>query len=217
MRRSLRLQAQVPLASHHRVVASVAQHLGKGHDTLVEVTFVPRHSCSGMSTSISREMRRAYRATPTSLRLRIVGLPALGQGLTLEPGPARVVCELDEVAQARDVVVRPRHDHGARGAASRGRVEARVAHTLGAQPIDVRRLDLAAEAADVAEAHVIRHDDEEVGAFAGRFGHFDTVSGSSNVRIGRGAVTPGRTRSCRLGTGCRRRSVAGWASAGSYM
>ena len=65
------------------------------------------------------------------------------------------------------VVVAPGEQRSAGGRAQRRRVEARVREAARREGVHVRRLDLAAVAAEAAEAHVVEHDDDDVRA-AGR-------------------------------------------------
>lgn len=65
------------------------------------------------------------------------------------------------------MVVGTGQQHGARGRTGGGGVEVREARAGARQPVDVRRADLAAEAAGVREAQVIGEDYEEVGLLGG--------------------------------------------------
>ncbi len=60
------------------------------------------------------------------------------------------------------VGVQPGHQRRARRAAAGGVVELRQPDALGREPVDVRGVDLAAEAADVGEPHVVREDQDDV-------------------------------------------------------
>jgi hypothetical protein len=70
--------------------------------------------------------------------------------------------ELRHVAKAGDVVVGSAQQHRTRRRTSRADVKAREAFTRQSQPIQIRRLDLAAEGADVGVTHVVRDDDQDV-------------------------------------------------------
>ncbi len=68
------------------------------------------------------------------------------------------------VAHARLMRIQPAHERGTRGAALRAVVEPCQPHATDCQRIERRRADFAAVAADVGVAHVIHHDEEDVGA-----------------------------------------------------
>ncbi len=66
-------------------------------------------------------------------------------------------------AQPDGVRIAPRHEGGAGGRAQRRGVEVVVAQSVRGQPVDVRRLDQAAETADLGEADVVEQQDQHVG------------------------------------------------------
>ena len=78
--------------------------------------------------------------------------------------------EIGEAADADRMMVAPGEQRRARGRAHRRGVEARIAQALGRQPIDGRRRDRRAVAAEIREADVVEQDDENVGRAARRPG-----------------------------------------------
>ena len=71
------------------------------------------------------------------------------------------------VPHARLVRVQPRDQRGTRRAAAGVVVERAEAQTAGGEAVEHGRVDLAAVTADVGEAHVIRHRDDDVGPLCG--------------------------------------------------
>ena len=64
--------------------------------------------------------------------------------------------------------LRPVSSAGARRRAQRGDVEAVVAQPAGGEPVDRRRVDVGAEAAELREAEVVEDDHDDVGRAVGR-------------------------------------------------
>ena len=116
---------EVPLAGHVRVIAVIAQQLGKRQRAVVEEAFV------------------TGQATPF-----IVGRA--------------------HVAFAHQVVVGARHQHGARDGADGAGVVVGQQPSLFDQRIEVGRLDLATEGAEVGIAEIVGHDVQDIGLFLDR-------------------------------------------------
>lgn len=98
------------------------------------------------------------------------GFEGLGHGLAvvvevaLIGGDAAVV---NHVADAGLMGIEAGEESGAGGAAAGGVIELGEADAALREAVEVGGGDFAAIAADVGEAHVIGHDDEEIGAWAG--------------------------------------------------
>ena len=71
---------------------------------------------------------------------------------------------VDHVPHPRLVRIATGHERRPGGAAPRGVVEVREADPVGGEPVEVRGANLAPEAPDVRVAHVVGHDQHEVGA-----------------------------------------------------
>ena len=75
--------------------------------------------------------------------------------------------EVGDATHAVAVVVAPREQARAGRRAERGRVEVGEAYAVGGEPVDGRRRDVGAVAAELREADVVEHDQQHVGR-AGR-------------------------------------------------
>ena len=108
---------------------------------------------------------------------------------------AVVAAVLHHVADAR--LVRIQAGEQARpGRAAAGRVvELREPQAAGGQPVEVRRVDLAAVAADVREAHVVGEDDDDV----------RPAARENSIVFGR-RQAPGTARSITISTNKRSRT-----------
>ena len=80
------------------------------------------------------------------------------------------------------VVVAPGEERGPGRRAQRGHVEAVEGCAAGGQRVHVRGPDVGAEGAQVAEAGVVEHDDDDVG----RAGRWLGVVGDAGHRLGGG-------------------------------
>src|SRR5690606_2113946 len=92
----------------------------------------------------------------------------------------RVTTILDHVADARLVRIEAGEKRRPRRAAAPGVVKLREAKAVLRESIEGRRPDLAAVAAEVGEAHVVREDDDDVGTLIGgrlRLGEQRNVGG----------------------------------------
>ena len=76
--------------------------------------------------------------------------------------------EIGEAADADRMVIAPGEQCGARRRAHRGGVEAGVAQTFRGEPVDGRRLDARAVAAEIGEADIVEQHDEDVRRARGR-------------------------------------------------
>ena len=106
--------------------------------------------------------QRAIAGVPEHLRHRHHALVevALVAGLAALLGEH----QLGHVAEADEVVVAARHQHGAGRRTERRRIELGHLHPGVGERVQVRRGDLAAEAAEVGVAEVVGHDEQDVGA-----------------------------------------------------
>ncbi len=101
-----------------------------------------------------RERREPLLAQDLGDRARVV------RDVTGHVGIAGV--EVRDAAHADAVVVATGQQRGAGGGAERGDVEIRVLEAPGGEPIDVRRVDLGAVAAEMRESGVVKEDDDDV-------------------------------------------------------
>ena len=67
-------------------------------------------------------------------------------------------------ADASDVVIRTRHEHGARWRASRCSMKISQSQTRQCECIEMGRMDFATEGAEVGEAKIVGDDDQNIGA-----------------------------------------------------
>ena len=87
-------------------------------------------------------------------------------------GDARVVAgearrEIRDAAHAVGVVVAPGHQARPGGRAERGRVEVAIAEPAGRERVEGRRVEIAAEAAELREADVVEDDQQDIGRIGG--------------------------------------------------
>ena len=87
--------------------------------------------------------------------------PRLARDLAAIAGIAAV--EIGEAADADRMMVAPGQQRRARGRAHRGGVEAGIAQAFGGEPVDGRRPDRRAVAAEIGKADVVEQHDEDVG------------------------------------------------------
>ena len=80
--------------------------------------------------------------------------------------------QIGHSAEAVAVVVASREQAGPRGRAQRGGVEVGEPEATLGQAVDRRSGDVGAVAAQLGEAHVVEHDEQDIGGALGRAGHF---------------------------------------------
>ena len=98
------------------------------------------------------------------------GVPVRSQDLRQEavlarrpaPVPREARGQVGNAAHAAAVMVPARDQAGARGRAERRRVEVAEPEAIGGQGVDLWRVDVGAVAAELREAHVVEHDDDDV-------------------------------------------------------
>ena len=78
--------------------------------------------------------------------------------------------EIGEAADADRMVVAAGQQRRARGRAHRGGMEAGVAQAFGREPVDGRRLDRRAVAAEIGKADIVEQHDEDIGRARRRLG-----------------------------------------------
>ena len=118
----------------------------------------------------------------------VVPLPTHARGIARE---AEALAEGDHVFReelflplAAVAWVEPGEEGSTRRGALGVVVELRELHPLGGEAVDVRRVDLAAVAADVGPAHVVRHDEEDVGWLRGEGGGGQQQDGEKRAHDG---------------------------------
>ena len=118
----------------------------------------------------------------------VVPLPTHARGIARE---AEALAEGDHVFReelflplAAVAWVEPGEEGSTRRGALGVVVELRELHPLGGESVDVRRVDLAPVAADVGPAHVVRHDEEDVGGLRGEGGGGQQQDGEKRAHDG---------------------------------
>ena len=108
-----------------------------------------------------RDVPFAHRISPVTRRFQHLcdGHAALVQ---IPPIPLLPTI-LHHVPNPRLMRIQPRQQRRPRGAAAPGIVELTEPYTALRQPVKIRRLNLPAVAPEIREAHVIRHDEDDVG------------------------------------------------------
>ena len=112
-------------------------------------------------------------------------------------GEAGVV--LRDVAHPCGVAVEAREQAGTGGRAHRVHVEVAEPHTLGCEPVEVGRADLAAEAADVGEPDVVDQHEDDVRCIGGRDRLIGPVGFGARHRAPHDATEVGRLRNDVIG------------------
>ncbi len=196
----LRLVLDVLVAARERIGIVEAARADDGAEELVEAA-LQRPGVGGFG--------QAARDVPLAAHVRLVAvaLERLRDGdaaLVQVAGVALGTRVVGEDADAGLVRVQAGQHRRPRRAAARGVVELREAQPVGGEAVEVRRLDLAAVAADVGVAHVVVEDQHDIRF--GRLGHVGSVvvAGSGDgVRAARrfagrtGAPPRGRSRGTR--------------------
>ncbi|EZF92893.1 hypothetical protein H113_06334 [Trichophyton rubrum MR1459] len=157
MRRVIWIQPQVPFTRHQGLVACIPQELRQGDDSVVQVAFIPRLAALELGLILAHRPQAGDVYTVEGAR----GLPV---SLSIPLGGHRCIYGANgSGVQHVFTVISAREQHRTRGRAGSRCVEVCESHSsVAGDAVDVRCLDLAAEAACIREAQVIGDNHKEI-------------------------------------------------------
>lgn len=160
MRRVIWIQPQVPFTRHQGLIACIPQKLRQGDDSLVQVAFIPRLAALELGAVLVHRPQAGDIYT-------VEGARAACQSFFFFPlgggGHHCIYGANGSGVSALFTVISAREQHRTGGRAGGGCVEVcEPDSSVAGDAVDVRSLDLAAEAACIREAQVIGDNQKEI-------------------------------------------------------